>query len=86
MRWNAKADSRRRATAGHEVTSTPTDFPYTSLSFTESTDLLPANQIINGMLHTDSKTNRFFRGLSISDEEWNAVRSVNKVLEVSIFD
>lgn len=35
------------------------------------------------MLHTDSKTNRFFRGLTVSEEEWNAVREVNKVLEVS---
>ena len=46
--------------------------------------LLPL-QIINGMLHTDSKTNCFFRGLTISEEEWNAVREVNKVLEVGFF-
>lgn len=36
------------------------------------------------MTSQDQKTNKFYRGLSLCDEEWEAVEALNPVLEVSL--
>lgn len=42
-------------------------------------------QILDGIWHTDAKTNQYFQSLNMSSKEWESVSTVNKLLEVSQF-